>query len=149
MTGILLADDQQGKSSRGTPRLRRVPGNLHGALRLAVPPESLSPWLWLCADVVGASTGVTFLPQPYGLGYICLKRDALSSRRLWRLPRVFGLAGAHAGPDLIHPVCFRGIHCGLEQLNRARRLLPTSPPLGCSIHADRRTSCWSNRHRRF
>ena len=35
MRGIVLAAPSYGKSSRGTPRLRRLLRTLHGALRLA------------------------------------------------------------------------------------------------------------------
>ena len=37
--------------------------------------------------------------QSFDRRHAGLKRDAASNCRLWRLPRAFGLAGAHAGPD--------------------------------------------------
>ena len=47
MRGILLAAQRYGKSSRGTPRLRRAPGTLHGAPRLASRTTGATSWCCL------------------------------------------------------------------------------------------------------
>ena len=44
MRGTLLLALRHRKSSRGTPRLRRVPLTLHGALRLAARTTNLNSW---------------------------------------------------------------------------------------------------------
>ena len=44
MRAILLPAARHGKSSRGTPRLRRLPGTLHGALRLAARTTTAISW---------------------------------------------------------------------------------------------------------
>jgi len=46
MRAILLPAPRHGKSSRGTPRLRRLPGALHGALRRAA--QTTRPDSWIC-----------------------------------------------------------------------------------------------------
>ena len=60
MWAILPAASRHSKSSRGTPRLRRQPGTLHGALRLAVPTTALNSWLRLLADTAKAQAALTF-----------------------------------------------------------------------------------------
>ena len=44
MRGIVLPALRHGKSSRGTPRLRRVALTSHGALRLAARTTDLNSW---------------------------------------------------------------------------------------------------------
>ena len=60
MRAILLPAPRHDKSSRGTPRLRRLPRTLHGALRLAAWTTRLGSWprLLVCAQVV--QPGLTF-----------------------------------------------------------------------------------------
>ena len=45
--GILLPAQRYGKSSRGTPRLRRAPRRLHGAPRLALQTTRAASWCCL------------------------------------------------------------------------------------------------------
>ena len=100
MRAILRAASRHGKSSRGTPRPRRMPGTLHGAPRLAVLTtahvlgfDSLQALGTLdlslvCSPLIRAPT------------LLATASSVLNPfRRLRRRHRVFGLAGAHAGPD--------------------------------------------------
>ena len=57
MRGIVLPAPRYGKSSRGTPRLRRLVGDLHGALRLAALTRTLNSQSFRCADAHEARLG--------------------------------------------------------------------------------------------
>jgi hypothetical protein len=57
MHAIVLAAPRYGKSSRGTPRLRRPLVTLHGALRLAVLTKALNSHRFQRADTQGAGLG--------------------------------------------------------------------------------------------
>ena len=98
MRDIVLAAARHDKSSRGAPLLRRTPLTLHSAVRLAAPTTNMNSRrlpVAPCADsmqhgpVLDLSEHSTTFPR----------LAAASCRRLWRLHPVFGLAGAHAGPD--------------------------------------------------
>ncbi len=117
MRAILLAALRYCKSSRGTPRLRRPPRTLHGALRLAAPNAALKSWLEFLADTGNAGAELT-------------------------------LYSIHPGTDMpsrsatLHPVAASG---GVLALRHGVEWVPAALPLrGRSIHANRRTSCWSN-----
>ena len=58
MRPILLAPRRDGKSSRGIPRLRRTPGALHGAPRLAARTTSSNSRLRHLADPDDARPGL-------------------------------------------------------------------------------------------
>ena len=60
MGAILRPAARHRKSSRGTPRLRRLSGTLHGALRLAAPTTGLDSWLRPLTDT-GRSSCVDLL----------------------------------------------------------------------------------------
>ena len=117
MGAILLAASRHSKSSRDTPRLGHAPRNLHGAMRLAAPTAALKSWLEFLADTGNAGAELTF----YSI---------------------------HPGTDMpsrsamLHPVAASG---GVLALRHGVEWVPAALPLrGCSIHVDRRTSCWSS-----
>ena len=60
MRAILLPAPRHCKSSRGTPRLRRLPRPLHGAVRLAAWTTRLGYWSRIVGSAQGAETGLTF-----------------------------------------------------------------------------------------
>ncbi len=60
MRAILLPASRHCKSSRGTPRLRRLPRTLHGALRLAAWTTRLGSWPRFLAGPPAAQPGLTF-----------------------------------------------------------------------------------------
>ena len=57
MPGIVLPAPRHCKSSRGTPRLRRLPRTLHGAVRLAARPMAMNSEFGLNAETHDARHG--------------------------------------------------------------------------------------------
>ena len=66
MKTILLPAPGYGKSSRGTPRLRRLPRTLHGAARLAALTATLDSWPRFLACAQDAQPELTFLLTQLG-----------------------------------------------------------------------------------
>ena len=60
MQTIVLPAPRHGKSSHGTPRLRRLPGTLHGAPRLAALTARFDSWARFPACALDAQPGLSF-----------------------------------------------------------------------------------------
>ena len=68
MWGILLPAQRYGKSSRGTPRLRRAPRRLHGAPRLALQTTRAASWCCLLGSADDLPRWFTVLSVLSGAG---------------------------------------------------------------------------------
>jgi hypothetical protein len=78
MPGIVLRAVRYGKNSRSTPRLRRLLGAVHGALRLAVLTKTLNFSLRRFVDSKGDQPGLIIMS--------CHLDATISDRSAVRLP---------------------------------------------------------------
>ena len=134
------------------PSLCGVPLILHGAARLEAPTTNLNSWRLLpapCADSMQHGPVLHSSERPSTFP----KLATVSCHRLWRLRRVFGLAGAHAGPDCNQAVrlarfgswsgCFES-GCSAELGLRLGRLVAVQPTPAGALPAGGAEGCLSD-----
>jgi len=139
---IVRAAARYDKSSRGTPRLRRPPRILHVAARLAVQAAPVNSWFWLWFWF-GADAWDIGLGQTFSISRACAEGLAWSS--LEQPLAIFHLARSWTGAEWFQAVrSIRGFATSQLPIGPARpSSIHCSTLRGCSVHADRRTSCWS------
>jgi hypothetical protein len=154
MGTILLPAQRHCKSSRGTPRLRCAPQQQQGAPRLAGLATNLDSSSFLPATAASACGVPTLFLNPgprfRGLPASSTKFQLVchifrsSTSIPFKSPRI--IRTLRCLPDQVSSAAL-ALRLAFSRRFAGLKSIAARPLRGCSIHADRRTSCWRSEGR--